>query len=427
MTNPQPPRDTKRPASRVRSRRLERGFTLSELMIASTAGLLVSFAAFLLSKNATAFFQNEARLSSAQLAASLGMSRLTADIQRAGFLATPRMQVDPARCGDPTPWPTGLRNFQSVRIEADTTATTWSSSVLNGLTPQRITLGGAFHSVEQFPIRAVVPGANGAVTLVLATQSGAMYRTLKDAADAATVSSTLTRLFPVGRMLRIVDAVGRHEYGIVQAITITGTPPTRVDLALSTTVPLPQQAGPGTCGYNGFGTGMLLNPIALVQYRLQNLAGDARFGALVAPVNPGVTGDDQRLELVRVELDSAGAEIADTRELVAEYAVDLRFGVTVGNELGTNTQTLTRHPITTGGLTAGFTAAVQTPERMRNLQVRLSTRGRAPDRETDIGTAFSDGRRLRYGLALAGNQTRFARMRTLYADVALQNHAGITW
>ena len=66
-----------------------RGFTLIEVIVALSAGVLVSMAAFMLSKGATAFFQREARISTAQLGLTLAMNRLTNDIQRASLNSSP--------------------------------------------------------------------------------------------------------------------------------------------------------------------------------------------------------------------------------------------------------------------------------------------------------------------------------------------------
>ena len=88
----------------------ERGFTLIELVVALSAGLMVSMSALLLSRNATKFFQNEARISATQLAATLGMNRLTQDLQRAAFLSTRSNANDRALCTGPvTPVTTNLR------------------------------------------------------------------------------------------------------------------------------------------------------------------------------------------------------------------------------------------------------------------------------------------------------------------------------
>src|SRR5262245_38902123 len=99
-----------------------RGFTLVELLVAMSAGLMVSMAAFLLAKNATAFFQHEARISAAQLSATLGMNRLTGDIQRAAFLGTPNIRNPNAQngrkfCGDLAAAPQGLKTLAGLRVE----------------------------------------------------------------------------------------------------------------------------------------------------------------------------------------------------------------------------------------------------------------------------------------------------------------------
>src|SRR5262245_43117289 len=113
----------------------ERGFTLIELVIALTAGLMVSAAAFVLARQATTFFRSEASVSSAQFSSMLGLTRLGADLRRAGFMASPNAQFDPRRCGNMGGWPAGLSQFAAIRIvqggsmtNSDHTLTT-----LNGL------------------------------------------------------------------------------------------------------------------------------------------------------------------------------------------------------------------------------------------------------------------------------------------------------
>ncbi len=84
-----------------RARRAGRAFTLIEIIVALSAGVLVSMAAFAMSKNATTFFQHEARISTAQLALTLGLNRITADLTRASFLSSPNARHDPMVCRDP--------------------------------------------------------------------------------------------------------------------------------------------------------------------------------------------------------------------------------------------------------------------------------------------------------------------------------------
>ena len=62
-----------------------------------------------------------------------------------------------------------------------------------------------------------------------------------------------------------------------------------------------------------------------------------------------------------------------------------------------------------------------TPELVRAVQVRLSTRSRAPDRDTPLA---SGGRPYRFAVKPAPLPTRFARMRTLFATVNLASQSG---
>ena len=104
---------------RPRARKDARGFTLVELMMATAAGIMVSAAAFLLAKNASEVFQEETRITAAQLSASLGIQRIASDLGRAGFLVTPNVQTDPFVCNESATWPLLLTNLRAVRITQD--------------------------------------------------------------------------------------------------------------------------------------------------------------------------------------------------------------------------------------------------------------------------------------------------------------------
>ena len=77
------------------------GFTLVELMVAISGGLLISVVVFALARDATRFYQRESRVGDATLGVIIGFERLRADIARAGFLSTPNIQDDPLFCGGP--------------------------------------------------------------------------------------------------------------------------------------------------------------------------------------------------------------------------------------------------------------------------------------------------------------------------------------
>lgn len=434
-----------------------------ELLVAMAAGLVVSMAAFLLSKNATRFFQNEARASASHLAATLGLNRIIADLQRAALHSSPNVQKDPFLCGNVATWPDGLQRLAGITIEQDGSMGRPGVDQLtaNGLSPDALIIGGSFNTTEQFYFNSITCTAGGCVVNI-DPFSGAVQRTL---ARARGGGASLNDIFRPHRFLRLkILGQSRYMYGVIQSVTVAGDPVNSIQVTLMATYGLPQLQAFGDCGVtSGFnGTGGFANPVSRVRYDIRSLIGHATYGALVAPAGPPeaaqLTGDNGRTELVRVELDENGDELPETLELVAEYAVDLKFGITVAQESGspdvTNPQ-LTRFPITPNGNATVYeragdvTTANAEPERIRAVQVRFSTRTRAPDR--DVNIAFDpnapasspigpDGRRYRFLIpgAVAGVDSltdtppvgappAYARMRTLYADVALPNQAHIPW
>jgi prepilin-type N-terminal cleavage/methylation domain-containing protein len=441
-----------RRASLARSRASGRhGFTLVELLVAMAAGLMVSMAAFLLSKNATRFFQNEARVSAAHLAATLGLNRISADLQRAGLHSSPNVLKDPFLCGKDASvatWPNGMRRLAGIQITRNPDLPALRQSNVNNFFPDSLVIGGSMNTTEQFYFSAISCGPGGC-ELTIDPTKGAVDRTV---ARQKGGGESLNDIFRPGRLLRL-QMMGQlgSMYSIVQSITVDGDPPTSIVLRLETIPNLPTLLGSGFgCGLPaGFGDGYV-NPVSRVRYDIRSLAGDPSYGPLVAPITPELTGDNLRTELVRVELDAEDHEIPTTLELVAEYAVDLKFGITRAIEDPSpdprvTNPTLVRHRIldpvdpNVYSFANANEALGSAPERIRAVQVRLSTRTRAPDRDVGLPEG-PDRRKLRFLIpdiipsvqALgdpvpAGAPPVYARMRTLYAEVSLPNQARIRW
>ncbi|NUQ74337.1 MAG: prepilin-type N-terminal cleavage/methylation domain-containing protein [Polyangiaceae bacterium] len=409
-----------------------RGFTLVELLIAVTAGLLVSAAAFLLARNATRFFQHEARISSAQLSAVMGMERLLADIDRAAFLSTANIQTSPKRCpqgiGVPN-GPQGMMKLAGISLEnggSITGANPLPQSVANGMSPDRITIGGSFDNNEAFPVSQVTPGAGGNFTIHLQRESHEMKRALAAGKD-------LAKIFRAGRMLRFDEVALAHEYYGV----ISGYDAVNAAVQVASSPLMPNKLGMFTCGLGlGSNTGGLVSPVSRVRYDIRSLAAHPTYKTLVAAVSADASGDAGRSELVRVELDPDDNEIPDTLELVAEYAVDLKFGLTVftrdkiapsdlnacSSVPGTDVYNcpIPMAPQVYTAVAGPVTGGAQ-PELIRAIQVRLATRARAPDRESDLGGG-PDGRKYRFQISLPGTPVpKFARMRTIYGEKFLRN------
>jgi prepilin-type N-terminal cleavage/methylation domain-containing protein len=440
------PQDGKSPRRFPRSPRAriarKRGFTLIEILVALSAGVLVSMAAFSLSKSATAFFQHEARISTAQLAVTLGMNRITQDLARASFLSSPNARADPMVCRDAT-WAAaaGLNSLAGIQIKAGV-ATPGSQAAQNGLTPDELVLGGSFDSAEVFTVQCVLSGGAGGPTLQLQDRfhDNAMARVYDSLGAGETLASRLNLMFDGGRFVQLFSpATGYRYYGVLAtkpAVTVTGDIAT-LQLTSTPTIPTKPASPCGMVAAPTCGGGLLVSVVSRVRYEIMSLQGIAtsKYAGLVTspPGVAAITGDAGRTELTRVELDAAGAPIEDKRELISEYAVDLRFGITVAPRITNDNYNLLAGELTTYGFghtkvyeNAGDIAvnAAATPQLIRSVQLRLAARTRAPDRSADLPTGL-DGRRLHY---LVSNSVvpPYARVRTAYANVALPNQGGFS-
>jgi prepilin-type N-terminal cleavage/methylation domain-containing protein len=393
------------------SRPSQRGFTLVELLMATTAGLIVSAAAFLLAKNASTVFQEETRITAAQLSASLGLQRIAADISRTGFLSTPNIQTDPFVANESGTWPASISSLNAIRIEDKGSAAAHSSD--NGVFPDRIVVSGSFDTAEVFPVRTIQPGGAGKV-VYLETANLQVARTCKDCGMASCLP-TFERIFKQDRIVRILTPSGSQIFGLVDGVTLSGN---QLAIQLQPAPSVPQVAT-NPRGYEGDCNYCQISALSIVRYELQSLAGHPQYGPLVAPIAAAATGDAARTELTRVELDKDLQPIPDTLELVAEYAVDLKFGISF-MDASTSAVTDLPPPLPENPLIYSTP-----PERIRSVHIRFSTRARAPDRDVPLPTG-PDGRKHRYKLPIAG-QTVYARMRTLYTEVALQNLVRASW
>ena len=281
---------------------------------------------------------------------------------------------------------------------------------------------GSYSSTEVFPIRTVVQ-ENAGYDVYLQANTGGIARSSNDGTDGGTIG----QIFQSGRTLRILDAAGRYEFGIIDSYAVNNSGQMVIHLKASPVVPF-KRSGP--CGVEGLGVGMQANVVNRIRYEIRDLkaANLPQYAPLYAASATG-PGDETRFDLVRVELDAAGAEIAGTLELVAEYAVDLRFGLTVVPSVRTNVDpNLTTYGVGdshiynyTYQVAAGNKANALGPQSIRSVRARLVVRSREIDRAERLDAPA--GNIFRYGVGDAG----FSRARTLVSDIQLPNLAGLSW
>jgi Tfp pilus assembly protein PilW len=389
-----------------------RGFTLVELMVAMTGALALSASVFMVAKHATAFYQQESRAANANLASIIGFERLRADLARAGFMASPNIKTDARVCGSESVsmWPPMLNQLQSVTF-GETSELPDIYATVNDLHPQEVIIAGNFTSGESIPIRSIERvGSNVNVSLQVA--SGAMARLGYSATTAK--AALLGTIFPTGRIVRIVDRAGRHHYGLITGVAVSPDP----IVVLSTTSAIIQFRDGSTfgCGINGNETGATINTVNFIRYRIGEPATSAYDAVIKAEQGPAYDAD--RRELLRVELDptfSDGTTLG-AEELIAEYAMDLQFRVTVESALGALSYVETPTDLFAWAGPPPHDAD-KDPRQVRSIHAWLSVRSREADRASDIPVESGP----RYRVKVSKDKDLYARLRTVQSRIALHN------
>lgn len=437
------------------------GFTLVELMVALTGGLFVAIAVFMLAKQSTNLYQSEGRVGNATLGSLVGFERLRQDIERAGFLSTPSIRTDPSVCGNPISdanYPAYLKHLQGVFIAQPTNGSEIPQVLSkNGSTPDEITLTGSYTSDEEFFAQTIYSNG-GTDTITLQADKGGLPKLQYQAAGSASAQrELLASVFGkaeqnLGRGIRVVDkSNGRSVFGTVADVQGGPTPTILLKSGAggpSLTYRSDANGSALKCGIQGDSSGSVVNVVNVIHYAIRDIHDKPEYAAYAALFDNSGMGPAQenlkRAELVREELDTAGVVMQGTQEVVAEFAVDLKFGVTVAEILPGTTQvaklesfapgapgvsTWAGDTTTVTGPAAAMPPAAPTPQLVRAIRVRLGVRSREADRATGI-----DGGALlpvAPGLYRIGTDPNgggpFARVRTMQADVALHNQQGATF
>ena len=448
-----------RSVRRARARR-GAGFTLVELLVAMVAGLIVSLAIVGISKEATTTFHEETRVAGAEMQLRTAVDRLRSDLQRASFMSTGNVVVDPQVARAPgaagnANMPAamyGLRRLAGIRLIAggSAAATPLSSTVENGLNPDAIELAGNFTSTEQLVATSVVSGQSicGGQRIYLDVQSSpAMWRLLgiSEAGTSASYATTLKLAFqPIAGItsgdsgttdngqfiVRVGDDTGHFQYVATCKVPSAGwgstIPQPYIDIDPNTPIMTAAQLGTNG-GISGTGAGRItVNPVQIVRWQLG--------GAVVNP-----TADPTKYDLTRQYIDVNGVA-AGPAELVAEYAIDLKFAFSVDPSTditgGAASQTVYAFDDATNATWAADVSdpvgKVQNPgpQRIRSVRVRLASRAAMADRSQplDAGANYT----FRYCVATAADggstactpgSTGWARARTIVTEVALTNQA----
>jgi type II secretory pathway pseudopilin PulG len=493
------------------------GFTLIELTISLVAGLMVAMAVMGVSREATATFHEEVRVSGAEMSVRIAMERIRLDLQRAAFMSTGNIQGDPliARMANYAGATPALSNF--IGAAAPYSMATLSGIALrpslasvmndgaafsqlqqpnNNLAPDTIDIGGNMSSSDEYAASVVWNPANSgpcaggaAISIEMTTPAGWRIRNAEAAGALApgyVPGTALQAIFHPGAstsssfLIRLTDQSGRSQYlvgcaggvGLGTNYSALGTVPTALVYLSPSSMILSTNNTGGLGGVAGFAAGWVtVAPVEVARWDIQTPAQFTATSATSAATylygqTLGGLTDPSDFLLTRSYLDFSGVCGSSapcpvdpmTTEVVSEYAVDLKFGLTIDMYNNPNciafpcpnvAPNYTSNPlINTGmdGLAAagGIPFAAPTlvgwtpnvgPQRIRDVQVRIGVRSPFGDRPWALpivgSTAASPSYLYRYELDATASHFApahpYARVRENTTEVNLSNQTRFYW
>jgi type II secretory pathway pseudopilin PulG len=461
----------------IRSR--ARGFTLVELMVSLVAGLMVSLAVVGLARSSTNTFHEQARIAGVEASLRVASERLRADLTRAGFLSTPNIQLDPRIAHQQNflpfipPAAPALQDLQSIRIGVAVSQggtlgpNNLATMPQNNLAPDDIIIGGDFTTDAEFhmnfnpsvaPPRFSFDYVPGPPQTSL-SQDPNLYPFLKQpnpAIGGFENTQMLNAFMPGGisNFVRIKDPCGWLHFGRVVAAGYTGTTGyVDIDSAGSPSPPgwglvTPQNASNSSCANASSAPTSFdfeVAPVQRVRWYLGPNTNPATEADQTLAEGNVLLPATQKFNLYRQMLDVTGAaNAALLPEVVAEYAIDMKFGITVqdpgnqaltvidlDNDLGASGVPLkgpTTQAVSPTGITHDASTLTNTngtkyntlgPQNVKSIRFRLAVRAPIADRRVGLPIVSQPGYKTRY--CVNPGCTQWARVRTIVSEVALVN------
>ncbi|MEM9190034.1 MAG: prepilin-type N-terminal cleavage/methylation domain-containing protein [Myxococcota bacterium] len=294
----------------IRRRQRQRGgFTLVELLIALTAGLIAVTSIYFVSAASSKHFSEQQKVAQTQTQLRMAMEQIRRDVSRAGFLGMPD-SLNESFCGTP---PVRLRGIEM--FDDDSTGELAHNS-LNNVSVDRLLLTGNYATSDGYSVDGDIRGQSS-IRLqngIAGAADQAFRRSFFNQATAAYDTALFDAVFTNNRLLHIRLHNGSHFLS-----RITGT---NAGASSVTVSPAPS----GEC--LGSTSGAILAPISQIEYVLVD-SGDAAVAAL--GTGSLVPGADPEV-LLRRELDFAGNVVAGSERIVAEYVVE--FDVDIVTDTG---------------------------------------------------------------------------------------------
>ena len=432
------------------------GFTLVELMVSLVAGLIIAIGVVGLATTATASFHEQARISTTENAVRTAAQRLRYDLSRVSFMSTGNIRLasmdppDPqppfgqrvahavGNGGNATPRYPGTANLQGLRIRVGGSRDGSNPpagaegpnnlSTNNGLNPDDIFITGNLTTTDAYQGHWRGNGACGGPAIILDSRADPAVRRLMNTGNPlAAVQNAFQPVAARDFLARLVDMRNCEHFVPVCAVATPDAFTAVISLrpagdGIALLPPTNQSSGAGAEGCGGTETEQFsISPVHKVRW-------------YIGPNTQAVLNPDPVLDADGASLPAPGAP-----EIVAEYAVDLKFGIVVENPLlapPNNIQVFDLDSDPGGGSIDLWTQPVSGtivngpgPQRVRSVRFRIATRAAIPDRTANLIVPPGAPYLSRYCLenSAPASCTRFARVRTIVSEVALLNQASMRY
>lgn len=433
-----------------RSARHQRGFTLVELMVSLVAGLIVTIAVVGLARSATTTFYEQARLSTVEGTVRSAAERLRQDLSRVSYMSTGNIKL---ALNASSAVPVGQKishipgaasgsrysatdDLQGIRIYVAGSKPGAQGvnnlSNVNGLAPDAIDITGNLTTDDSYRGKLQSPNR----ILLNALDDSGVGRLLGNGPPARSVRNAFTPGAPTGVVppfvVRVTDPRGCHHFAVLSDVTATATTATITLAAPLSGAPilLPTE-DQSTCGATDQEE-VTVSPIATARWYIgptsTALQGD-----------PAVEDVSNKFDLYREIRDATGAAVPSPGgpQVVAEYAIDLKFGITVDDPASAvvppanhKVFDMDANPIEIATWTQKASSTITggpAPHRIRSVRFRLATRAALPDRHESLTLLPGQPYISRYCTESAAPCKNFARVRTIMSEVALINQAGMSY
>lgn len=405
-----------------KSSRKQAGFTLLELMVALTTGIIVVAAAYGLAGASSRQFQLQQRISTTQSSVRMALDQMQRDIERAGYLGPSNSAAGVMPSCEPP-----VINVQAIQFQDEAyNGALGATAAFNDVDADAIALTGSYATPDQFLVAGL--GADGTgLSIQIQTTWQAARRNFVSAAGTDFDADAVAAVFVPGRVLALRSTTGNMFLREIAGAVVEGTPAAGGSITVRLTQALPI----GSPCLGGLAGGAVASVLSRIQYAVEPMgAGSLASLGTNAGANAAAMGTDG-VALVRREIAFDGAAIvgaaavggpaAPLERVVLEYLAEVNYDFMI--ELPGTPPRIQRAPAANAAnALTHITAGAATPQLVRSVIVTLSGRTAERDPRFPEGAAARNAEndplsRFGFGDGLPGA----SRVRTVRAEISLPN------